>query len=125
MALIRSGFLDHRWQRARVLADYQAGLLKRDELTDADFILTTAAKFHGEPKGGSSFSCPVCEKTDVREVLWVHGEELGRASGSARSWEEIEEFARRGLSFEVHLVEVCPDCGWNYLLTQETVHWED
>ncbi|MDO4909918.1 MAG: DUF5318 family protein [Corynebacterium sp.] len=127
MSLVRTGQLDHRWQRAKVLQDYHAGLLRREDICDADFLLKTAARFHGykRTETAKSSRCPICEKEDIAIVLWVHGEELGRASGSARSWQEIEEFAREGKVFDVHRVEVCPDCGWNFLLTQQTVRWEN
>ena len=87
--------------------------MKQDTICDADSLLLAAAKFHGVP---ASTPCPICNKTNLREVLWVYGDELKRVAGSARSLTEIEQFAAAGLTFTVHRVEVCTNCKWNYLL---------
>ncbi|KEX89363.1 hypothetical protein CPTD_01101 [Corynebacterium pseudotuberculosis] len=50
----------------------------------------------------------------------MYGDELGRASGSARNLEEIGEFAAQGKEFTVHTVEVCAECKWNHLLRSVT-----
>lgn len=109
--------ISHQLARRRTLTAWQAKKLKHENICDADFLLLAAAKFHGTdtPK-----LCPICNKTNLREVLWVYGDELKRASGSARSLAEIEQFAAAGLSFTVHQVEVCLDCKWNFLLMTAT-----
>lgn len=56
----------------------------------------------------------------MREVKWIYGEQLGRRSATARSEEEIAQFAAQG-PVDVHLVEVCVSCRWNYLLSTATV----
>lgn len=110
--------VSHRLERAQTLRGLRAGTLTRDEACDASFLLRTAATFHGTI---TNDACPVCESPDLREVLWVHGEELGRATNSARSMQEIEKLADSGLHFGVHTVEVCPACGWNHILETRDV----
>ena len=107
------GQISHRFARAKTLAAWRANKVKQDTICDADSLLLAAAKFHGVP---ASTPCPICNKTNLREVLWVYGDVLKRAAGSARSLTEIEQFAAAGLTFTVHRVEVCTNCKWNYLL---------
>lgn len=116
-----SGEISHRLNRARVLANYSAGIVARQQLCDADFILVTASRYHGFPAG---YPCPVCESEELRQVYWVYGDALGKGSATARSVEEIERFAVEGKVFRMHTVEVCPDCRWNHLLKEVTVSWQ-
>lgn len=125
MGLVRIGEISHLWERAHILRDYKQGKIDKKDICDADFLLKTAARFHGHQSQRLSGKCPICAGEDLKEVWWVHGEELGRASGSARDYDEIIAFAKEGKEFEVHTVEVCPDCGWNHLLVQQRVHWND
>lgn len=116
--------VSHRWTRARVLRQYEAGLVRAEDLCDADFLLVTAAKFHGVDVDRD---CPVCRAPGLREVRWIYGDTLGPRSGTARSEEEIAAITKElagqrvphGKDGEVavHLVEVCPTCRWNHLLS--------
>ncbi|MFN7242934.1 MAG: DUF5318 family protein, partial [Dietzia cercidiphylli] len=72
-----------------------------------------AASFHGVETGTV---CPVCRKENLTEVSWVFGDDLGAASGSARSADEIEQLALTHDAFTVHVVEVCRSCSWNHLV---------
>ena len=109
--------VSHRWERRTLLNRWHSGAATRDEICDADFLLVTAAKYHGLP---AAIPCPVCESEDLRIVQWIHGEQLGRMSGTARSTEEIERIAETGREMTVHTVEVCPRCRWNHLLQAVT-----
>lgn len=109
--------VSHQWDRRHSLGLWKQGAITTDSLCDADFLLVAAARFHGEP---AHRPCPICEDADLRTVYWVYGDELGRASGSARSLEEIGEFAAQGKEFTVHTVEVCAVCKWNHLLRSVT-----
>lgn len=112
-----SAVVSHRFARARALRLWRAGLKRTEELCDADFLLVTAGKFHGTPAG---VPCPVCESADMRVVLWIFGEQLGKMSGTARDIAEIERIAATHEPFSVHTVEVCPNCRWNHLLQTAT-----
>ncbi|AKK04235.1 hypothetical protein CEPID_12060 [Corynebacterium epidermidicanis] len=104
-----------------MLAQWRSGAITADTVCDADFLLVTAAKFHGVP---SQSPCPVCESSNLRVVLWIFGEHLGRMSGTARDLSEIEHIAQQRDGFIVHTVEVCPDCKWNHLLQAATARWQ-
>lgn len=109
-----------KMQRAHTLAGWRAGRLPREQLCDASFLLRTAARYHGRPARAGGGTCPVCQETNLKEVTWVYGEEIGNHANSARSQQEIAAWADAGKHFTVHTVEICPDCGWNHILTSRT-----
>lgn len=106
-------WVSHGLERARLLGDYRAGRIDESAVHDADFLLVAAANFHGYP---TDKVCPICDEPGLRTVYWVHGDGLGRRTNTARSLEEIDEFSRQGLTFDLHEVEVCPACKWNFLM---------
>lgn len=109
--------ISHRLARGQVLRNFREGLVPRGAICDADFLLVTAGRYHGR---AADYVCPVCGGDQLRIVRWVYGEEIGRASGSARSEEEISRLVADGRQCTVHTVEVCPECRWNHLLNAET-----
>lgn len=116
--------VSHRWSRAMMLRQLEAGHLRRDEICDADFLLITAAAYHGQRQDRN---CPVCGAEELYEVRWIYGDTLGNRSGTARKEEEIARIvaemqtqhvpAGKDGQVMVHLVEVCRRCRWNHLLT--------
>lgn len=112
-----SNEVSHRFARQELLRRWRAGEVTRAEICDADFLLVTAARFHGRPAG---HPCPVCGSGDLRVVQWVHGEQLGRLAGTARSDAEIAAIVATGREATVHTVEVCLRCRWNHLLRAVT-----
>ncbi|MDU0479431.1 DUF5318 family protein [Staphylococcus chromogenes] len=116
-----SNVVSHQLDRKRLLAQWRMGAITRDSVCDADFLLVTAAKFHGAL---SKNLCPICESDALRVVLWIFGDHLGTMSGTARNLAEIERIAQQRAAFTVHTVEVCPDCKWNHLLQAATASWQ-
>lgn len=112
-ALTRRRVVDFSLRRRVVLADLREGSLSLREVCDADVYLLRAAGFHGVE---TETLCPVCRKENLTEVSWVFGDDLGAASGSARSADEIEQLALTHDGFTVHVVEVCRSCSWNHLV---------
>lgn len=114
--------VSHHFERAAHVRQVMDGTLPREEACDADFLLRAAAEHHGVEAGRK---CPLCG-SQLRDTLWVYGEDLGRRAGSARSAKEIAEFAEElataGKVFTVHRVEVCLTCRWNHLLETATVY---
>lgn len=113
--------VSHQLARKRLLAQVRLGAVSRESACDADFLLVTAAKFHGR---ASKSVCPICESHELRVVLWIFGEHLGRMSGTARDTAEIAHIAQQRGGFTVHTVEVCPECRWNHLLQAATATWQ-
>ncbi|GAB3078574.1 DUF5318 family protein [Corynebacterium aquatimens] len=113
--------ISHEWLRRTTLRDYHAGRIPREQLCDADFLLKAAAKYHGVE---SPRRCPICE-SDMHDVLWVHSDNLGRKSNTARSAEEIALLIDEVGPITVHRVEVCRSCGWNHLLVEGIAVAED
>lgn len=105
--------VDYALAKRSKLADVRAGRVSVEEVCDADRYLVRAAQFHGVT---TEQLCPVCRKEPVTLVSWIFGDTLGRASGSARTPEEITRLAARTAEFSVHVVEVCRTCRWNHLI---------
>lgn len=112
-ALQRRRVVDFALRRRGVLADLREGGLALRHVCDADVYLLRAAGFHGVV---TDRVCPVCRKENLADVSWVFGDDLGAASGSARSADEIEQLAVTHDAFTVHVVEVCRSCSWNHLV---------
>jgi Family of unknown function (DUF5318) len=105
--------VDYALRRKTLLAQVHSGRVGMAEVCDAGPYLLRAAKFHGQP---SQLSCPVCRKEPLTLVSWVYGDELGQASGSARTPDELTRMNGLFGEFRVFDVEVCRSCGWNHLV---------
>ncbi|QAU53385.1 hypothetical protein CPELA_10715 [Corynebacterium pelargi] len=110
--------INYLWLRNKTLAQFRAGYIRRQDVCDAEFLLQASAHHHGRPAG---YACPICQSEDLRIVTWVYGEALGRASGSARTAEEVAGMLQVGEQCSIHDVEVCPNCRWNQLLKARTL----
>ncbi|WP_169872653.1 DUF5318 family protein [Corynebacterium cystitidis] len=113
--IVYSQQISHEWERRNLLRHVHAGRVPRANVCDADFLLVTAAKFHG---WASARPCPLCE-AEMRNVKWIYSEKLGRRSGTARNDDEIADITAEVGELTVHTVEVCPSCRWNHLLVEE------
>lgn len=119
--------VSHRWTRAMTLRQLRAGHTRAADVCDADFLLVTAAKYHGYRV---ERPCPVCDREELWEVRWIYGDTLGNRSGTARKESEIAGIVAeldgvrvpkgKDGTVAVHLVEVCTACRWNHLLTTAT-----
>ena len=105
--------IDYALQRRALLADLACGRTSLGEACDAHPYLLLAAKHYGE---AVPTPCPVCDRRRQRHVHYVYGESLGRSAGQAKSRGELAALARTHEEFDVYVVEVCPDCGWNHLI---------
>lgn len=81
---------------------------------DADPMLVRAAKYHGEP---THAHCPVCDSAAMVNLHYTFGDQLGQYSGRIKRLAELEEMQSLFGEFKVVVVEVCPDCGWNHMIT--------
>ena len=105
--------VDYALQRRAVLADLASGRRSLAEACDAHPYLRLAARHYGEP---ASRACPVCDKSRQQHVHYVYGDALGKASGQAKTVAELTQLAGHYAEFDVYVVEVCLDCGWNHLI---------
>jgi uncharacterized protein DUF5318 len=105
--------IDYALQRRALLGDVASGRRTRAEACDAHPHLLLAARHYGTP---GPAPCPVCAKRRQQHVHFVYGAALGKASGQAKSPAELAQLANTCDEFDVYVVEVCTDCGWNHLI---------
>jgi hypothetical protein len=109
----RRDVVDHALQRRAVLSDLYAGRVGALEVCDASPYLQRAAQRLGVT---TDRTCPVCRKLPLDQVLWVYGEAIGDADGTARTEGQVSALASAHPDFAVYEVEVCQGCGWNHLV---------
>jgi hypothetical protein len=105
--------IDYALQRRALLGDVACGRTSLAEACDAHPYLLLAAKHYGEP---TPTPCPICDKRHQRHVHYAYGANLGKSAGQAKSRDELAQLAHTHDEFDVYVVEVCPDCGWNHLI---------
>jgi len=109
------GVIDYALARRASLAAFEAGRVRRADVCDAQPYLLRAARYHGER---SNTPCPVCAAEAMASVTYTYGECFrAEANGRARTTRELEALAGELPEFTVFVVEVCPRCRWNHLLT--------
>jgi hypothetical protein len=108
---------DYALARRAVLRDLRRGRLTRLDVCDAHPELLRAGRHLGEP---AAHECPVCDVGRVRLVSYVYGENLRHANGTCiTNAGELERLGATHEEFSRYVVEVCLDCGWNYLNRRE------
>jgi hypothetical protein len=105
--------IDYALQRRARLTDVAVGRVSLGEVCDAHPHLRLAARHYGER---AARACPVCKRLELRLVHYVYGDALGRTAGQAKSRTELARLAAAMPEFDVYVVEVCQDCGWNHLI---------
>lgn len=106
--------VDHALERRAVLRDLHSGRVSAYDVCDASPYLQRAAERLGVR---TDHTCPVCRTLPLHTVLWVYGEQIGDADGTARTLGQVEAMAKERPDFAVYEVEVCQGCGWNHLVT--------
>ena len=95
-------------KRATLTGLFRGGV----DACDADPYLMRAAKYHGEKVDRK---CPVCKKSELVELRYTFGDQLGQFSGRIKSPQELAAMESEFGEFSVYVVEVCRDCSWNHL----------
>jgi hypothetical protein len=106
--------IDYALARRLTVREFRSGALTRLDVCDAHPELLRAARNLGEH---SDDECPVCSAPELRRVQYVYGDTLKAANGRCVAGDK--ELARLKGSvdeFACYVVEVCVDCGWNYLI---------
>lgn len=102
-----------RRRRLELLRQPNLALIEGDPC-DADSLLIRSALHHGTDAG---IECPVCASGRMKNLNYVFGEQLGQFSGRIKSAGDLADMENEFGEFKVCVVEVCPDCGWNHLIT--------
>jgi len=110
--------LQRRAEVQRLRQPRRALNLDAEARCDADPMLIRAALHHGEH---SDEPCPVCGSTTLTNLHYTYGDQLGQYSGRIKQTAELEEMAHEYGEFKVYVVEVCPQCRWNFLISRYTL----
>ena len=102
-------YIDYTLDKRATLAGLFRGVF---DACDADPYLMRAAKYHGEKVDRK---CPVCKKSELVELRYTFGDQLGQFSGRIKSPQELAAMESEFGEFSVYVVEVCRDCSWNHL----------
>ncbi len=107
------GQIEYRLARDSTIREFRRGRLSRLDVCDAQPELLRVAKNLGKP---TEIECPICEETELVQVLFAFGPRLPPAGRALTTPAEMRGIARRAGDVAFYLVEVCTDCGWNHLL---------
>ena len=108
---------DYALARRALLRDLERGTVTRLDVCDAHPELLRAARHVGDP---ADHRCPVCSGRHVRFVSYVYGDQLRQANGRCIVHpSELERLDAAHEEYTRYVVEVCPDCGWNFLTRRE------
>lgn len=102
-------YIDYTLDKRATLLGLFRGVV---DACDADPYLMRAAKYHGEKVDRK---CPVCKKSELVELRYTFGDQLGQFSGRIKSPQELAAMESEFGEFSVYVVEVCRDCSWNHL----------
>ena len=102
-------YIDYTLDKRATLVGLFRGVV---DACDADPYLMRAAKYHGEKVDRK---CPVCKKSELVELRYTFGDQLGQFSGLIKSPQELAAMESEFGEFSVYVVEVCRDCSWNHL----------
>jgi hypothetical protein len=108
---------DYALARRALLRDLERGAVARLDVCDAHPELLRAARHVGE---AADQRCPVCSGRHLRYVSYVYGDHLRQANGRCIVHpSELERLDATNEEYTRYVVEVCPDCGWNFLTRRE------
>ena len=109
-----SSHVDYALARRSTLRDLRRGVVTVRDVCDAHPELVRAARNMVAP---TAEDCPVCGITGLRRVRYAYGDRLGTANGRAVIGDDaLAKLGERHEEFRAYEVEVCVDCGWNFLL---------
>ncbi len=91
--------------------------LDSEDAIEAHPLLLRSALHHGEL---TKRRCPLCTKR-LTHLNYVYGDQLGQYSGRLKSTDELDEMQNEYGEFIVRVVEVCTECGWNYMIIAYTL----
>jgi len=107
-----AGHIDYRLSRNMVLSEFHKGRLSRLDVCDAHPELLRAAANVGEK---THEDCPICEEVKLRLVSYAFGSRLPASGTCVTSKRELAKVIKGRRDVTCYVVEVCPNCSWNYL----------
>lgn len=110
--------VDHALSRRAAIDEWHRTGGLGSDACDAHPDLIRAARWHGET---TDRDCPICRETQVVELRYVYGKELGAFSGRLHPRQEIRALALEHGVLRVFVVEVCGNCHWNHVVTSYVV----
>lgn len=93
---------------------FRSGDIAQEEICDAQAELIRVARSCSEPAGKR---CPVCDGRALAMVRFVFGPRLPKGGRCVTSAAELERLAQRAGEHRCYLVEVCPECRWNHMVS--------
>ena len=104
--------VDYRLTRQAVVRDYHKGRLSRLDICDAHPELKRAAAGAGTQ---TQEPCPICEEEPLSLVTYAFGSRLPAGGRLVTTAREMAQLTRGKTTVSCYVVEVCPDCSWNFL----------
>ena len=111
--LAHGAIIEYRVMRNALVRQVREGRKMVEEVCDAHYDLVRAAKGVGRPMGEL---CPVCNESELRQVVYVFGEKLSPSGVCPVSKADLRRLERRELPVTIYAVEVCTSCRFNHLL---------
>lgn len=113
MTELMGAAVDYRMAKKALLHDVRRGRVSLFDVCDAHPELLRAARHIGQE---TSDECPICEKAQLRVVLYTYGKGLKRRNGSVSRAQDLRELRSQIDEFTCYVVEVCTQCNWNHLV---------
>ena len=105
--------IDYRMAKKAILRDVRRGRVSMIDVCDAHPELLRAARHIGQQ---TSDVCPICEREQLKLVVYTYGKELKRGNGRVRRAQDLRDLRREVGEFVCYIVEVCTSCSWNHLV---------
>ena len=105
--------IDYRMAKKALLREVRRGRVSLFDVCDAHPELLRAARHIGTE---TSDVCPICEKAQLRVVLYTYGKSLKRRNGAVSRSQDLRELRSIFDEFTCYVVEVCTECNWNHLV---------
>ena len=111
--------MDYALQRRKTIEEARRpSRVLQPDVCDADPLLVRSAVHHGE---STETSCPFCDNLNLTNLNYVFGDQLRQFSGRIKTVPELAEMQSEFGEFKVCVVEVCAECGWNYMIKMYTL----
>mgnify|MGYP006095061761 CR=1 FL=1 len=106
--------VEFRLARKTVINLWKNGKVDEKIICDAQSMLRRNASQCGVSKGES---CPICEDGEIFYVTYVFGPRLPSHGRCISTKGELKRLNSRKAQMSAYMVEVCPSCGWNHLVS--------